>query len=182
MCKQQLALQMQTMAWNQVMCFFTALAAPESLGNLWLVQTSCWSITEGRLEQWAHAILSECSPGAARAAPAATGAGTPPTLPSWHWCPRGSAGLVLVTGHSCFVGHSWDAKNLLSFSPFSHISGKRALSKCLRKYFSTQWSHRLWRAHTDTWSGYLWIYFCVFWLNNPNVMDALITKLSNLLQ
>lgn len=48
------------------------------------------------------------------------------TLSSWHQCPRCSAGLMLRTGHSCSVEHNWNTTSLVSFSPFSHISGIRA--------------------------------------------------------
>lgn len=30
---------------------------------------------------------------------------------------------------SCFVEHNWDGKSLVSFSPFSHISGKKKKKK-----------------------------------------------------
>lgn len=39
-------MQMQTMARNQLTWFFTALAAPESLEEFWLVEISSWSISK----------------------------------------------------------------------------------------------------------------------------------------
>lgn len=139
--KQHLAVQMQTMAWNQLTCFFTAPAAPESLEEFWLVQISSWSISKKhagaavschlqRVLPWPH-LWSQFS---------------------WCWCsyasPLDRLWLMFLgrpqvfwvpDTYNCgqlFCGTQVGWKKSSIFFPFSHISGKRAFSHAWETIFA----------------------------------------------
>lgn len=104
--------------------------------NLWrdsgLVQTSCWSVSKKQAGAAASRHLQRALPWPRAWNPLMRvfACFSFPTSCDW-WPledPRCSGYLTLLTVDSCFVEHNQDGTSLVSFSTFSHVSGKSAFS------------------------------------------------------